>query len=217
MIDLANELSEQKADPERRRKMIDLLNKPDSVSPILAVSVNTDWNNAKLEGKRSDRIWRAAARVHLTTQGTKTHERMIREKKNWDFDYVLAQTDPKKYLLEIVNNKHRGPKVVEAWCELAKGQGAVLHRYEEYLKTLKSSDDKVDFFTKKKAARVNLPVLKGIGPKFARNIWLDWADPDVSSNRFALDSRIQKVIPLVWTDLDNTEGRVLLSASVSNN
>ena len=215
MIDLNDELSETKADPVRRKAMIEILSQTKKIAPELAIRVQTKWTEAQSEGKRVDRVWSAVAGVHLTAQGLNTHSKMVTAGCPWDFYSVAKQPCPEDYLLKIVNNRLRGPKIVDAWKALG-GRSCgedVMRKFEERLTGLKGWGEKVNFFLTRQSG---LPKFKGIGPKYARNIWLDWADEEVSAHCFALDTRVQRIIPVLWPDLANVEGVELLRAAVNH-
>jgi hypothetical protein len=90
------------------------------------------------------------------------------------------------------------------------GHRSVLDQEQRNLRNLTGACNKVRYFLSHEGERG----FAGFGQKYARNFWLDYADDDVSSKCFAIDSRIQSVLSVIWPCLDGAEGEKLIKKAL---
>ena len=104
------------------------------------------------------------------------------------------------------DSNFRVKRIVESFNEI--GSLEKLKKMQIDLKSLPTRDEKIDALKKSK--------LKGFGPKYTRNFWMDFCDPEFVDGTFALDSRLQKFMAVVWPHFDSEEGKKLIGAAVGD-
>ena len=147
-----------------------------------------------------------------TVQGVKSREYMIAnfDVEAWSFGSFLKEKARVAYTKNLIGAKSdsnfRVKRIVESFNEIGSLEN--LKKMQIDFKTLRTRDEKIDALKKSK--------LKGFGPKYARNFWMDFCDPEFVDGTFALDSRLQKFIAVVWPHFDSAEGKKLIGAAVGD-
>ncbi|MEI8395496.1 MAG: hypothetical protein WCF85_12220 [Rhodospirillaceae bacterium] len=156
---------------------------------------------AEDEKNEGDFLWRGFVRSQLTIMGMDAYKALLKvDRAEWAYEKVLADHN---ILRNLLDGKWKG-RVDRClrFFELAESTDSLINLTNE-AKQLDNGYCKIKWTMKK---------FKGynIGSKYARNIWLDINDIYVGKGHIAIDSRIMKLITMVWTDLDTLTGRILL-------
>lgn len=216
-LSLAELLQTDTAHQQRRARLVQLIGSRDQAQE-LHHQADREWEIAAEERDSSEFLWRGLVRMHTTVQGVRTWRRFIEREAQlpWDYDSIFALTaiERKQRFSQLVAenaaaDNWRVTGLVNSFALLPTRYD--LERRQEFLRALQGAEPKIDFFD----PPVGRKPFPGFGPKYARNFWLDLGDPDVSQEHFAIDSRLQKIIALVWPYLASLEGRLLIRAALS--
>jgi hypothetical protein len=175
------------------RRLADVEGFAERVRPFVdsARDIQEEWSRGELP-RGADWPWSALVGSMATMGGSRNYIQRI-EPRITDFEWSRVAElplDERRALFAEVNPRY-GSRVVgylEAIFDkiaAAGGPENVCRSYDE----LESAHERVDF----------LRQFKGVGPKYARNIPLDFRDRLVSHRYIAIDSRLDAIIE-AWTD-----------------
>ena len=201
-LDLTHLLSRDASNFNNREKFVCNLRNWRNIAPEHVVE---RLENFRSEGsklyEREDFLWMGIISAATTVQGVKSNEYMTRN-SNVDarsFSSFLKANDRDAYTKNLIGAKSDSNEI---------GSLEKLKKMQISLKSLTTRDEKIDALKKSR--------LKGFGPKYARNFWMDFCDPEFVDGTFALDSRLQKFIAVVWPHFDSKEGKKLIGAAVGD-
>lgn len=183
-----DELKAVLSDPGNlRREVVCRLNQfirdPDHVVPGLSTIISARRDPIYDE---EDWLWAGLVRCFATMQGTASLRGVMAAREQWR--WCNLPNDPDRVLETIkgvfnTNNPNNfRVRYVKSAYDMIMSCGG-LQQATKHASSLESFQDKYDF----------IAGFHDIGPKYARNFWMDRHDP-CFNNCFALDSRIQRVL-----------------------
>ncbi len=215
--DLDSLLTTRNANKPRRNRLIRLLRDLPTFAPQLSKQIEDLRIQGKHEWKENDFLWRGIVRAATTVQGgCAYHNIATLPRQTWSFDRAIGvpQNHRATFLQDLIKaRKPDNKRVQQMLCNLNRlGSRKKLGQEQRSLRKLSGAHNKVEYFL---TVESGTKKFTGFGPKYARNFWLDYSDKDVSCKCFAIDSRIQSVLSVIWPCLDGAEGKKFIKKALS--
>lgn len=211
--DLDSLLTTRNANKPSRNRLIRLLRDLPTFAPKLPSELEKDRLRGKREWKKNDFLWRGIVRTATTVLGGHAFDIISKlPPQTWSFDSVIAVPVNRRatFLQGLIHartpDNWRVQRMLRNLNQL--GSREILNQEQRQLRKLSGALDKVEYF-------MGARRFTGFGNKYARNFWLDYADEDVSRECFAIDSRIQSVLSVIWPRLDGAEGERFIKNAVN--
>ncbi len=197
------------------KRLIRFLNPPSKLSPATYEYVEQERTEGRGRLGQNDFLWRGLVRAVTTVQGDRAYRNICTfPEADWSFDHIvgLSGTKRARHLKKLVGeNSIYTRHVTQLLYNCGQlGDRRALNREQREIKQLASAQEKVNYFSGGCGKR-----FKGFGPKYSRNFWLDLDDEHVGAECFALDSRIQSVLAVIWSSFEGENGKRIIKDAVN--
>jgi hypothetical protein len=172
----------------RRKRLVEILRKP-------TAKMRAQLKNMKANGRRSmkrpDFVWRSLLQSSATRGNSRGWDGLIEDSENYDrvaFDALAGLSE--KARIRTLEETLTHAKV--RWSSSKARELSINYKLIERMGGLSAAKE-VAMLSQGRSAKIAfMQQFKGIGPKYARNIWMDVYHPEFR-NSVAVDERIKSI------------------------